>query len=194
MQTKINKHKRHTLVIKLVIAIISLLCVFLILQISGLINIPSIFQQRTLINKNSISSNKSAIPSNYSGGDNRTTTTYEKAEGGVSSTNGNIETIPPVSQWSSSKDGMITVYSPTINGLFKNGQSLSGTASISNVSYRLIDSVSGVIASGSINVNNGKFSGIFNFQSRASNGRLDIFSANELGIESSVIEIPVRLK
>ncbi len=93
-----------------------------------------------------------------------------------------------------SQDGVITVYSPTNNGLFASGTSLTGKASVSKVSYRLIDNVSGVTATGDLAVTNGRFSGEFSFNTNASEGRLDVFTITSGGVEKSIIEIPVRFR
>ena len=115
-----------------------------------------------------------------------------KNEGIVTDSNGNIDTIPPESSWIKSRDDVISVYSPTSNSILKTNDVLSGQTSAPSINFRLIDSISGEIAQGKISVVDGKFSGIFNFSTTATEGRLDIYTASDNGVESSVIEIPVR--
>lgn len=130
----------------------------------------------------------------FTDGNERPITRNEKQEGLVQDTSGNVPSIPNQSHWSSSADGAITVYSPAKNSLITTGGSITGTSSMPNISFRLIDDVNGVIAQGSLSVVNGKFSGTFNFSTGGTNGRLDFFSAAADGTESSNIEIPVRFK
>lgn len=115
-------------------------------------------------------------------------------EGTVQDTGGNVPTIPPESQWSKSSDQRITVYGPAKNSVIKKGDTLSGVSTLTKVNFRLIDDVTGVIVTGSLAVEGGKFSGSFDFSTSGTNGRLDVFTANADGVESSVVEIPVRFK
>ncbi len=116
----------------------------------------------------------------------------DKEEGVISDTKGNVDTTPPEDKWTTSVDKKISVYSPIPNTVLASGSILSGQATTANVSFRLIDNVSGVIAQGKVSVVNGKFSGVFDFKTVATEGRLDVFFANDNGSESSTIEIPVR--
>ncbi len=92
-----------------------------------------------------------------------------------------------------SDSGNISVTSPQPNDQLSSGDRLTGNASVSQVQYRLIDNNMGVIASGSLSVTDGQFSGRFEFNSQGSEGRLDIFSYDEDGIERDQVEIDVRL-
>lgn len=93
-----------------------------------------------------------------------------------------------------SSTGEITVYLPHANSSLATGQEISGTSSLSSVQYRLIDSVSGVIATGTLKVVNGNFSGNLSFNTSANEGRLDIFATRADASEFSNVEIPVRFK
>ena len=93
-----------------------------------------------------------------------------------------------------SKDGAITVFSPASNAVFTSGSSLVGKSTASKVSYRLIDDVSGVTATGELGVVSGNFSGKFSFVTKATKGRLDVFQTGAGGVEKSIIEIPVRFR
>jgi hypothetical protein len=137
-------------------------------------------------------SKEPSAQSNFTSGGQREVVQSNRNEGIVTDTGGNVPSLPPSSGWSSSTSGIITVYSPAKNSLLSTGQTLLGESSADRVSFRIIDSVSGVIAQGSIGVVNGKFSGNFSFETSAQEGRLDIFTVNNSGVESNVIEIPVR--
>lgn len=101
-----------------------------------------------------------------------------------------VENSDPIS----SETGEITVYSPTKNSRVTSGAIISGTSSLSEVEYRIIDSTSGVIATGSLTVKNGKFSGKINFNNNATEGRIDLFATRPDFREYSNIEIPVRFR
>ena len=139
-------------------------------------------------------SKEPSAQSTFTGGGKRKVVQSDKNEGVITDTGGNISSLPPSSDWSSSANGVITVYSPAKNSLLSSGQLLLGESAANRVSFRLIDSVSGVIAQGSVGIVNGKFSGSFSFNTTADNGRLDIFTTNIDGMESNNIEIPVRFK
>lgn len=139
-------------------------------------------------------SREPSAQSNFTYGVKREVVQSKKNEGIITDTNGSIHSMPPSSEWSSSPSGVITVYSPAKNSLLLNGSVLSGESSADRISFRMIDSVTGVIAQGSISVVNKKFSGKFSFETIAPEGRLDVFTTNDEGIESNVIEIPVRFK
>lgn len=107
-------------------------------------------------------------------------------------------TLPTTSasQWSKSKDGTsIIVYSPTPNNLFTSGDTVTGTATSSSVSYRLTDSVSGNLTNGTASVVNGKFSIKFTFATSASTGNVEVFNQeNSFSPETNNVLIPVRFK
>lgn len=128
------------------------------------------------------------------GGERNPTTESVPRDGGVVDTSGEDSQNDNANSSVSSKSGKITVFQPAKNATLHSGATLSGTAKINTVSYRLIDDKVGVIGSGSLKVKNGKFSGRFSFNSNGSEGRLDIFNQLEDGREVDVIEIPVRFK
>lgn len=128
-------------------------------------------------------------------GTDRDPTTPERNEGMVTDNNGNVGSIPPESQWTTSQTGVITLYAPAKNSVVKKGNTISGKSTASAVSYRLIDDVTGVIAQGQLTVSNGQFSGTFDFNTTASEGRLDLFTTySDDGTESNNIEVPIRFK
>lgn len=139
-------------------------------------------------------SKEPSAQSNFTDGKKREIVQPNKNEGIITDTNGDISSLPPKSEWSSSASGVITVYSPAKDSLLSSGQALMGESTADRISFRIIDSISGVIAQGSIGVIKNKFSGTFSFETSANEGRLDIFTADEKGVESNVIEIPLRFK
>lgn len=128
------------------------------------------------------------------GGERQVSTPADKSEGVVKDNNGSVGTVPNANQWTRSSDGKITVYSPEKSLLIASGFTLSGASSYQKVNFRLVDNASGVISQGSVNVLSGKFSGTFSFTSKGTEGRLDVFYANEDGVESSNVSVPVRYK
>jgi hypothetical protein len=125
----------------------------------------------------------------------KTTTPNNSARtiGGAVDTKGTSTTTTSPSQWVSSASGQITVKQPTANATIQNGSTLSGSASVSQVDYTLIDDNEGVISQGTLNVVNGNFSGILQFAAHSSSGRLDIYSTSSFGgPEQNEIEITVN--
>lgn len=111
-------------------------------------------------------------------------------------TDNNGQTTTPAtttpSQWQQSTTGVITVQQPLVDSTVAPGFTLSGTASVSSVQYRLIDDKVGVISQAIINVVNGKFSANINFKSYGSTGRLDVFSTDPNGKEINEVQINVN--
>lgn len=139
-------------------------------------------------------SDSPSAQSNFKSDDTREpTTSSQKPEISVSDTGGSTQVQSSAAPLTS-KDGAITVSSPTSGALFNSGSSLVGRANVSKVSYRLIDNVSGVTATGDLSVNGGNFSGKFSFSTKATEGRLDVFQTGAGGIEKSIIEIPVKFR
>lgn len=97
--------------------------------------------------------------------------------------------------WTKSSDGTsVVVYSPSKSQILKSGQVLSGSSTANQINFRLIDNVSGVIARGVLPVSDGNFSGTFSFTTKATEGRVDIFTADADGVEANNISIPVRFQ
>jgi len=122
------------------------------------------------------------------------TTPENKGSAGVSDSQGQQVSVADNSQWSTSKTGEITVYSPMKDKLLINGDLVSGESTLPIVYYRVLDDVTGMIAQGQLIVVGGKFSGSINYTTSASNGRLDIYGASDSGREFGNVEIPVRFK
>ncbi|HUD06360.1 MAG TPA: hypothetical protein VMR34_00585 [Candidatus Saccharimonadales bacterium] len=120
------------------------------------------------------------------------TSTNSSPGGGAIDTNGQAGAETSPSQWTTSQSGAITVKQPIANGTLQTGDVLSGSATVSQVSFTLIDNDVGVIAQGTLNVINGNFSGTLQFMPKASSGRLDVYSTNSLGVEYNQVQISVN--
>lgn len=131
----------------------------------------------------------------FRGGDDRepgNTLQENEGSGIIKDTDGRDahETARPIS----SSSGEITIFSPSKNSVLSSGQLVSGSSSLESVSYRIIDDISGVIATGSLKVNSGKFSGKIEYETSAKEGRLDFFGTRSDLTEFSNIEIPIRFR
>lgn len=114
--------------------------------------------------------------------------------GGISDENGVVDPGTDTANPLTSTGGEITLFSPKKNSTVATGQIVTGTSTLPKVSYRLIDNVSGVISTGELNVVNGKFSGKFEFDTSATEGRLDIYAVRSDASEYANIEVPLRFK
>lgn len=114
---------------------------------------------------------------------------------GVSQGSSTTINNPPVTtspnQWTVSQSGVITLKEPTNNQTIASGAIISGSATVTNVGYTLIDNQVGVISQGNIPVKNGTFSAKISFKSYATGGRLDVYSTTPSGKEENLIEISV---
>lgn len=106
------------------------------------------------------------------------------------SSSANIKNDNPMA----SSTGEIIAHSPAKNSVVTNGTILSGTSSLPRVEYRITDTVSGVIATGSLTVKDGKFSGKISFDTGAPEGRIDLFATRSDFTEYSYVEIPIKFK
>jgi hypothetical protein len=120
------------------------------------------------------------------------TNSDEKGAASVIDNEGQVSSIPNETAWTSSPSGDITLYSPVQNQQLKNGDTIAGESSLTTVTYRVIDDISGVISSGQLSVVNGKFSGNISFNTKATEGRLDVFGTKEDGSEFSNVEIDIK--
>jgi hypothetical protein len=155
------------------------------------------FYERKPVATDSADKTTSTVPSaqeDFSGGDERSAGNTEgenEGSGNVEDLQGNSSTPTDSSDWISSGSGEIVVHSPNKNQVLNSGTELSGTSSLAQVSYRIIDNVSGVIAQGELGVVGGNFAGKINFTTSASEGRIDVFATHIDGSEFSNIEIPI---
>jgi len=134
----------------------------------------------------------------FSAGDDRgepgNTLSEDKGSATVVDNNGQTNKQTSPDKWLSSMSGDVTVYSPSSGQLTRSGDQISGKTTLSSVNFRIIDNVSGVIATGKLKVVKGKFSGTIDFQSNAKKGRIDVFGTLASGKEFSNIEIPVNFR
>lgn len=91
-----------------------------------------------------------------------------------------------------SDSGLITLSQPTSGATLKSGDGIAGSAQVSTIHYRLVDSDIGQIASGTLKVVNGRFSGILNFNSAGASGKLDVFSLDASGNEVNTVTTPIK--
>lgn len=118
--------------------------------------------------------------------------TSSSPEHGVASSTSYPSDDSPASQWTASSSEIIIIHKPSNDSTIKDGAVLSGTASVENVQFRLIDNASGVIASGPITVSGGKFSSVLHFTPHSSSGRLDVFSTKADGSEINEVQLNVH--
>jgi hypothetical protein len=139
-------------------------------------------------------SKQPSAQSDFSSGQPRKEVTQSNMnEGVVNDNKGVIDSVPSESVWTKSADGSsVIVYGPAANQTLKSGQKLTGTSTATVVNFRLIDNVQGVIATGTIDVIDGKFSGTFDFSTTADQGQVDIFTTAPNGSEANTVSIPVR--
>ncbi|MBA3758775.1 hypothetical protein H0X10_04075 [Candidatus Saccharibacteria bacterium] len=189
---KFKKTSNQKTLLIIVGVVLALLVLLIVLEKTKVINLYSKKQPTSTEAKTT--STAPTAQADFSDGDERLIADTSRNEGIIKDTGGNLTDIPAESQWQKSSDGKITVYTPGKDSVVKNGDTLSGSSSLSQVSFRLIDDVTGVIAQGTLSVVNGNFSGSFDFSTTGTNGRLDIFNSSPDGIESSNTEIPVRFK
>lgn len=191
----LKKHK------KLILPLGGVLACALILAVLEATNITNFFHKTVDPENNTTSTAKttSTAPSaqhDFSDGDPNkkpgNTLNENRGSAIIEETNGaNVEnTSNPIT----SDSGEITAYSPGKNSVVKSGAVLSGTSTLPKVEYRIIDSISGVIATGSLAVKDGKFSGKISFDTNATEGRIDLFATKPDFTEYSYIEIPIKFK
>lgn len=187
-----TKHKFSKKTKVTALCLLVVIGVFLALELTG--RTSFIFDRDAKSdNQAKTTSDAPSAQSDYSSGDNRQPATPRPNTDEISVSDTGGSTASGVAALRSA-DGVISVDNPAKNALFTSGSSLSGTSNVPKVSYRLMDDMSGVTATGDLAVANGKFSGKFTFSTKASVGRLDVFQVGSGGIEKSIIEIPVRFK
>jgi hypothetical protein len=140
----------------------------------------------------SSSNTKSSSSSQHDGGPSSATGQGVR-QTQASDTNGQSVASTSPSQWSTSASGLITLKSPVANSTFKSGGTISGTARVSKVWYRLVDDNAGVISQGQpLSVVGGKFSATLNFHSYGKTGHLDVYSFNSNGAEVNEVSVPLH--
>lgn len=186
---KRSKIQRSTLVLLGVLALVIVLTLT-VLSLTGKIHFFG--GEDSSKNTAQTTSKVPSAQSDFSGGSERSTATTNKTEGIVEDTQGNSTVDTSSEQWTKSQDGSLVVYAPYSSKLLASGDILSGVSNGSRVSYRLIDNISGQIAQGSLQVVNGRFSGVFEFSTKATEGQVDVFNQASDGTETNNVSIPVR--
>lgn len=139
-----------------------------------------------LAKPNSSSNNSAGSKANSSG-------SKSTADGYATDTSGRTPVSTNESQWITSQSGVITIKQPVANATLANGATLAGTTtSTGPIHFILLDNSTGQIATGTLNVVNGNFSGQLTFQTHSSSGQLDVFTTSANGREQNLIEIGVN--
>ncbi|HVS79308.1 MAG TPA: hypothetical protein VHD84_03415 [Candidatus Saccharimonadales bacterium] len=189
---------RKSRIAKLLAAVVLVAVVIAILEIT---NVTHFFHKSTpateIIKKvGSTNPASTAPPANISANNPTGTKTNSSGgslvQGGATDTKGQAQSTTNPSQWIKSTSGNITVKQPLANSTLQSGDSLIGSAKVGTVYYRLIDDKLGVVASGSLDVSGGDFSGTLHFGHKSSTGRLDVYSTNSQGVELNEIQIGVK--
>lgn len=190
---KLFKNKKLVLIVFIVL--FSMVAALFILEKKGVISLVG-GKKNTTSNDAKTTSKAATAQEDFDDGDYRSpgNSIHENTgSGGISDNEGsigNIDTSKPLI----SKTGEITVYAPQKDTVIRSGSTIAGMSSLAKVSYRLMDSVSGVISTGELSVVNGKFSGTLSFTTSAKEGRLDIYGTRANGTEFSNVEVPFRFE
>jgi hypothetical protein len=185
---KTKKHSRKYIYLPLVLIAI------IIMAMLELTNTTHLFHKSAVVRSPSTPITKLSAPNNTTNGNKSPSSTPTLNKGAATDENGQIPSGVPTdpSKWSTSASGVITVKLPTSNSTIHPGNTVTGSASVSQVQYRLIDNQVGVISQGPINVVGGNFTASVNFTTHGSGGRLDVFTADLTGKESNEVQIPVN--
>lgn len=193
---KLSKRKINTRKALFILCIVLLLVLVAYgLELKGVTNLFG-RTNSTLKESAQTTSDEPSAQSDYSdGGERDPGNTLREGRGSVTVTDNHGTPSTNTSAPTTSDSGEITVYLPTQNSIIsKNKQELSGTSVLPTISYRVIDSKTGVIATGTVEVVNGRFSATLSFSTTASEGRIDIYATKEDGTEYSSVLIPVRFQ
>jgi len=197
-----KKQKKFSYMHPRIVAVIAILLMVIVLVIWALekrnvIDLYSPYQPPTANDEAKTTSTAPSAQEDFNDGDVRqpgSSLQENEGTGLINDQRGVASTKTNPNNWVTSTSGEITLHSPAKNDLVKTGIEVSGTSTLNNVSYRVIDNVSGVIAEGELIVVNGKFAGILNFNTSATEGRFDLFGTKYDGVEFSNIETPIRFE
>lgn len=190
-----RRSRRKKVLVVLGVVFASILLVGLVLTFLERRGIINLFEDKPTSETVKTTSQAPTAQSDFSdGGSRQPVIQGNSSSSSVLDNNGEISPSTPKDNPIVSSSGEISVYSPSRNALIASGQEISGASTLSVISYRIIDDVQGVSSSGELKVVNGKFAGKVNFNTPASQGRIDLFGARTDGTEFSNVEIPVRFK
>jgi cytoskeletal protein RodZ len=163
-----NKRKRRKLFSWrwALMALVILLVIVITLFILEKTNVIDLFSKPDTINSSS------------QPGDSTTNSSSSQQGGAVdmSGTSADAAVETNQAQWIVSASGVITLQQPLTNGVVRPGDAIRGLSSTEVVQYRVEDDAVGVIAQGSLNVVDGQFYGILQFQAHSATGTLDTFT------------------
>lgn len=172
----------------------ALLLVVLVIAALELTNVTHFFHQRPQTTQVVVAGTPIQAPKNTSKatpGKPISNTSGSRNSGGATDTHGSVTPQTASNQWVTSASGYITVKQPTANSKLQSGDTISGTAKVDKIHYRLKDNKVGQVAEGTLSVVDGKFSGTLHFTPQGTGGRLDIFSTDTQGVEYNEIQINV---
>jgi hypothetical protein len=186
---KTKKHSRKYIYLLLVLVV-----VVIIMAVLELMNTTHLLHKSAVVRPPSTPITKLPAPNNATNGNKSPSSTPTLNKGAPTDENGQTPSGVPTdpSKWSTSASGVITVKLPASNTTLQPGGTLTGSATINQVQYRLTDNQVGVISEGPINVVGGNFTASINFTTHGSSGRLDVFSTEPNGREINEVQIPVN--
>jgi hypothetical protein len=186
---KKTSHKR----LYIALAVLALIVVVVLLEAT---NTTHVFHKAATVSAPPKVTKKKVAQSTINNGTKSVSGGSTVAQGTATDKNGAVPSSgvsTDASQWSTSSSRLITVKSPLRNSTFKSGDTVTGSTSVaSQVQYRLIDSQTGVISQGAINVVDGNFTASLSFTPHSGSGSLDIFSVNSDDTENNEVQIPLN--
>ena len=177
-----NKKTKKLTYFVILILIIALVAIFLIIYNKNSKSSSTNSKTNSFIPKGNTSK-----PTNHS-----LTNSGSPNSGGVVSQTGSQTgfSLPPSNEWTSSSNNEITLQYPVNSTTFKSGDQIVGLSSVSPVDFIIVDNSVGQIASGNLNVVNGKFNATVKFTAHSNSGELQIYHPNpNNGAEEDVINI-----
>lgn len=189
MRMKKLTSKKHFVILIICLAVLLAVTAFWIIKTR---------RDNTLLNDKNTAQTTSTAPSaqsSFTGNDTskQDHSSVDKPSVKITDNSGTLSSIPASQYWSKSSDGSsIIVYTPSQNEALNKSVTISGQATSKQVSYRVIDNVTGLISSGNINVIDGKFSASLTFSTTATEGRVDVFNQSDYGKETNDVSVPVR--
>jgi hypothetical protein len=178
---------------KKLIAFIAVLVVIVAVAILELTNTTHLFHNTAVVRAPAKPITTLSTPKSTNNGV-KTPSSSTLTQGNPTDENGQVPSNVTAnsSDWSTSTSGVITVKLPTANQTIQSGTTITGTASVSQVQYRLTDNQVGVISQGPINVVGGNFTATISFKAYGNSGRLDVFTTDSTGKEFNEVQIPVN--
>ena len=190
-----KNHQPKKIILIILLSVLVIAGTFLVLEKLQIIDLINKKAPSSTSEDKTTSTTKTA-QEDFTGADERepgNSLNENKGSGGIADNNGTISNGTDTTNPIISSTGEITIYAPRQKADVKSGDEISGASTLQKVSYRIIDDVSGVIATGTLQVVNGKFSGKLSYVSTAKEGRLDIFGTRSDGVEYSNVTVSIGL-